>query len=250
MCANVPTRAIYPARLRPLTGETHETQYTCHSAFRRYGTRRRLRDRRSAYDRYDNDGTIQRRRHYEERPRYNGTRSNEGYYGVVDSIDSPRGGNSDNAVAGTIIGGIIGGVIGHQIGSGTGNTVATVAGAVGGAAVGHEIGQTIRTGTSIASASGSTTATTRPCPRPTSAICASATACASKTGAPFAIDPAGSAIRAALLRQRTDCSSPPSAYCRPTSASRRVRRGRAGYRSIVPSLTGRLQSRAATAETT
>jgi outer membrane lipoprotein SlyB len=73
--------------------------------------------------------------------RYSGARSNEGYYGVVDSIDSMRGGSRDDAIAGTIIGGVIGGVIGHQIGSGTGNTVATVAGAVGGAAVGHEIGQ-------------------------------------------------------------------------------------------------------------
>ena len=82
------------------------------------------------YDRYDNGGY-----------RYGGTQSNEGYYGVVDSIDSTRGGSNDNAVAGTIIGGVIGGVIGHQIGGGTGNTVATVAGAVGGAAVGHEIGQ-------------------------------------------------------------------------------------------------------------
>ena len=68
-------------------------------------------------------------------------RSNEGYYGVVDSIESTRGGGGDNAIAGTIIGGVIGGVIGHQIGGGTGNTVATVAGAVGGAAVGHEIGE-------------------------------------------------------------------------------------------------------------
>jgi outer membrane lipoprotein SlyB len=68
---------------------------------------------------------------------YGGTQSNEGYYGVVASIESMRGGSNDNAVAGTIIGG----VIGHQIGGGTGNTVATVAGAVGGAAVGHEIGE-------------------------------------------------------------------------------------------------------------
>lgn len=82
------------------------------------------------YDRYDNGGS-----------RYSGARSNEGYYGVVDSIESTRGGSNNNAVAGTIIGGVIGGVLGHQIGGGTGNTVATVAGAVGGAAVGHEIGQ-------------------------------------------------------------------------------------------------------------
>ncbi len=81
-------------------------------------------------DRYDNGG-----------PRYSGARSNEGYYGVVDSIDSMGGGSNNNAVAGTIIGGVIGGVLGHQIGGGTGNSVATVAGAVGGAVVGHEIGK-------------------------------------------------------------------------------------------------------------
>jgi len=82
------------------------------------------------YGRYDNGN-----------PPYSGARSNEGYYGVVDSIESTRGASKDNAIAGTIIGGVIGGVIGHQIGGGTGNTVATVAGAVGGAAVGHEIGE-------------------------------------------------------------------------------------------------------------
>jgi len=87
-------------------------------------------DRYEPYGRYDNGDY-----------RYSGARSNEGYYGVVDSIESTRGRSSDNAIAGTIIGGVIGGVIGHQIGSGTGNTVATVAGAVGGAAVGHEIGE-------------------------------------------------------------------------------------------------------------
>lgn len=85
----------------------------------------------SQYDRYGNDS-----------PRYSGARSNEGYYGVVDSIESTRrGSNNNNAVAGTIIGGVIGGVLGHQVGGGTGNSVATVAGAVGGAVVGHEIGQ-------------------------------------------------------------------------------------------------------------
>jgi len=91
----------------------------------------------SPYDRYDNNGYGYDGNGY----RYSGTRPNEGYYGVVDAIESTRVGSNDNAVAGTIIGGVIGGVIGHQIGSGTGNTVATVAGAVGGAAVGHEIGQ-------------------------------------------------------------------------------------------------------------
>jgi outer membrane lipoprotein SlyB len=90
----------------------------------------------SSYDRYNGYGYDANGYRYSS-----GTRSNEGYYGVVDAIELARGGSSDNAVAGTIIGGVIGGVIGHQIGSGTGNTVATVAGAVGGAAVGHEIGQ-------------------------------------------------------------------------------------------------------------
>ena len=72
--------------------------------------------------------------------RYHGVRSNEGYYGVIDSIETTRSGH-DNAVAGTIIGGVIGGVLGHQVGGGTGNSVATVAGAVGGAVVGHEVGK-------------------------------------------------------------------------------------------------------------
>jgi outer membrane lipoprotein SlyB len=88
-------------------------------------------------DRYDNGGS----RYNDGGSRYNAARSNEGYYGVVDSIESTRGGSNDNAVAGTIIGGVVGGVLGHQFGGGTGNTVATVAGAVGGAVVGHEIGK-------------------------------------------------------------------------------------------------------------
>jgi outer membrane lipoprotein SlyB len=74
-------------------------------------------------------------------PRYNGARSNEGNYGVVDAIESARSANIDSAVAGTLIGGVIGGVLGHQVGGGAGNSVATVAGAVGGAVVGREIGQ-------------------------------------------------------------------------------------------------------------
>lgn len=73
--------------------------------------------------------------------RYYGARSNEGNYGVVDSIESARSANKDSAVAGTVLGGVIGGVLGHQVGGGTGNSVATVAGAVGGAVVGHEIGE-------------------------------------------------------------------------------------------------------------
>jgi len=72
-------------------------------------------------------------------PRNGSLRSNEGYYGVVDSISPVASGSQGNAVAGTIIGGVVGGVVGHQIGSGRGNDVATVAGAVGGAVVGHEI---------------------------------------------------------------------------------------------------------------
>jgi outer membrane lipoprotein SlyB len=74
-------------------------------------------------------------------PRYIGVRSNEGFYGVVDSIESARSASKDSAIAGTVIGGVIGGVLGHQVGGGTGNSVATLAGAVGGAVVGHEIGQ-------------------------------------------------------------------------------------------------------------
>ena len=59
--------------------------------------------------------------------------------GVVQSIETVRGSNQGNRVAGAILGGVLGGVIGHQIGSGRGNDVATVAGALGGAAVGHGI---------------------------------------------------------------------------------------------------------------
>jgi outer membrane lipoprotein SlyB len=91
----------------------------------------------SPHDRYDNGGA----RYNDGGSRYYGTRSNEGYYGVVDSIEATRDATSNNAVAGTIIGGVVGGVLGHQVGSGTGNSVATVAGAVGGAVVGHEIGK-------------------------------------------------------------------------------------------------------------
>lgn len=92
----------------------------------------------SPRDRYDNGGA--RYNGPQSNDRYYGV-SNEGYYGVVDSIESTRGGSSNNTIAGTIIGGVLGGVLGHQVGGGTGNTVATVAGAVGGAVVGHEIGQ-------------------------------------------------------------------------------------------------------------
>ena len=72
--------------------------------------------------------------------RYGSVRSNEGYYGVIDSIESGPARNDGAAVAGTVIGGVIGGVLGHQVGAGRGNDVATVAGAVGGALVGHAVG--------------------------------------------------------------------------------------------------------------
>jgi len=71
--------------------------------------------------------------------RYGSVRSNEGYYAVIESIESRPAAN--NAIVGAIIGGVIGGVAGHQVGSGRGNDVATVAGAAGGALVGHEIDQ-------------------------------------------------------------------------------------------------------------
>jgi outer membrane lipoprotein SlyB len=59
-------------------------------------------------------------------------------YGVVDAIESTRGG-SDGIGAGAIIGGVVGGVLGSQVGGGTGKDVATVAGVVGGAVAGHQI---------------------------------------------------------------------------------------------------------------
>jgi outer membrane lipoprotein SlyB len=73
--------------------------------------------------------------------RYGSVRSNEGYYAVIESIESRPAANNGNAIAGAIIGGVIGGVAAHQVGSGRGNDVATVAGAAGGALVGHEIGR-------------------------------------------------------------------------------------------------------------
>jgi outer membrane lipoprotein SlyB len=72
---------------------------------------------------------------------YGSTHSNEGYYGVIESIESGPARNDANAIAGTIVGGVVGAVVGHQIGSGRGNDAATVAGALGGAVVGHEIGK-------------------------------------------------------------------------------------------------------------
>ena len=73
--------------------------------------------------------------------RYGSVRSNQGYYAVIESIESRPAANNGNAIVDTVTGGVIGGVAGHQVGSGRGNDVATVAGAVGGALVGHEIGQ-------------------------------------------------------------------------------------------------------------
>ena len=66
--------------------------------------------------------------------------------GVVQSVETVKGTNQGNRVAGTILGGVIGGVLGHQIGSGRGNDVATIAGALGGAAVGHGIARDKGTG--------------------------------------------------------------------------------------------------------
>lgn len=59
-------------------------------------------------------------------------------YGVIDSIETIRGGN-DGIGAGAVIGGVVGGILGHQVGGGTGNDVATIAGVAGGAVVGHQI---------------------------------------------------------------------------------------------------------------
>lgn len=67
--------------------------------------------------------------------RYGSMRSNEGYYAVIESIESRPGGNDGNAIAGVTIGGIVGGVAAYQVGSGRGNEAATV-----GDTVGHEIG--------------------------------------------------------------------------------------------------------------
>lgn len=73
--------------------------------------------------------------------RYGSVRSNDGYYGIIDSIESVTAANDRNALAGAVVGGVVGGVVGHQVGSGRGNDVATVTGAVGGTVVGHEIGK-------------------------------------------------------------------------------------------------------------
>jgi outer membrane lipoprotein SlyB len=60
-------------------------------------------------------------------------------YGVVESIDLYRPGQSAPTGLGAIVGGVAGGVLGHQIGSGRGNTAATIAGAIGGALVGNQV---------------------------------------------------------------------------------------------------------------
>ncbi len=102
------------------------------------------------YGRYDNGD-----------PPYSETRSNEGYYGVVDSIESTRGRSGDNAIAGTIIGGVIGGVIGHQIGGGTGNTVPPSRERSAAPRSGTRSARAMPARTPTASASGSTTGITR-----------------------------------------------------------------------------------------
>ncbi len=64
-------------------------------------------------------------------------------YGVVQSIELVRQGNSgiggSGIGLGTIAGAVVGGVVGNQVGSGSGNTAATVIGAAGGAYIGHEL---------------------------------------------------------------------------------------------------------------
>lgn len=64
--------------------------------------------------------------------------SSSAAYGVIDSIETTRGGSGDIG-AGAVIGGVLGGVLGHQVGGGSGQDVATVAGVVGGAVVGHQV---------------------------------------------------------------------------------------------------------------
>lgn len=70
--------------------------------------------------------------------------SSQGYntqYGVIDSIQVSRAGNSGGPGAGAIVGGLVGGLLGNQVGGGTGRAVATAAGVVGGAVVGNQVEQ-------------------------------------------------------------------------------------------------------------
>jgi len=64
-------------------------------------------------------------------------------YGVVQSIELVRQGNTgiggSGIGAGAIAGAVVGGILGHQVGSGDGNTAATVLGAAGGAYAGNAL---------------------------------------------------------------------------------------------------------------
>lgn len=60
-------------------------------------------------------------------------------FGVVESIEMTRDGDTRPTGLGAVLGGVAGGILGHQIGSGSGNTAATIAGALGGAFVGNEV---------------------------------------------------------------------------------------------------------------
>jgi len=72
---------------------------------------------------------------------YGSARSNEGYYAVIESIESRSNGVDGNAVASTGMGSVVAGVAGHQVGSGRENDAATGAGAVGVGLIGHEIAE-------------------------------------------------------------------------------------------------------------
>ena len=72
---------------------------------------------------------------------YGSGRSNEGYYAVIESIESRSNSVVGNAIASTIIGAVEGEVAGHQVESGRDNDAATVAGALGGGLIGHEIAE-------------------------------------------------------------------------------------------------------------
>jgi outer membrane lipoprotein SlyB len=66
-----------------------------------------------------------------------------GGYGVVQSIEIVRQGNTgiggSGIGAGAIVGAVVGGLVGNQVGGGTGKTAATVIGAAGGAYAGNEL---------------------------------------------------------------------------------------------------------------
>lgn len=73
--------------------------------------------------------------------RYGSASSNEGYYGIIDSIDAASAGSGGNAVAGAVEGGAIGGVPGRPQGSGARDNVAMADGAAGRARSGDDIGK-------------------------------------------------------------------------------------------------------------